>query len=253
MPEHELWLTALFNDYLAGVANAILGLVNVHAPHPARPWENWIVMELLVVAILMVLAAVVRATLSPDKPGKLQHVFELLYGFIKTQASEVGIEHPEKYSAFFGTLFVFILAMNLIGIIPIFESPTSAYYVPVGLAISTWVYYHVMGVKELGIGKYLAQFGGPVRFGSIVATAIIVLFMIPIEIIGHVARTLSLTVRLYANMFAGEQITNVFISLTRLVVPVVFMGLHVFVAFLQAYVFSLLTMIYVSMATSHEH
>ncbi len=70
MPEHELWLTALFNDYLAGVANAILGIFNVHAANPARPWENWIVMELLVVAILMVLAAVVRASLSPDKPGK---------------------------------------------------------------------------------------------------------------------------------------------------------------------------------------
>jgi F-type H+-transporting ATPase subunit a len=74
-----------------------------------------------------------------------------------------------------------------------------------------------------------------------------------IEIIGHVARMLSLTVRLYGNMFAGEQITNVFISLTYIVVPVIFMGLHVFVAFLQAYVFTLLTMIYVSIGTAHEH
>src|SRR6185437_2269443 len=112
MPEHELWLTAMFNDYLASVANAILAVFNVHAENPARPWETWIVMELLVVAILMVLAAVVRARLSPDTPGKLQHVFELLYGFLKTQASEVGVEHPEKYSAFFGTLFVFIAAMK---------------------------------------------------------------------------------------------------------------------------------------------
>jgi len=244
MPEHELWLTALFNDYLAGVANAILGLFHTHAENPARPWQNWIVMELLVVAILMVLAAAVRAGLSPDKPGKLQHVFELIYGFLKTQASEVGIHHPEKYSAFFGTLFVFIAAMNLIGIIPIFESPTMAIFVPAGLAVSTWFYYHAQGFKELGFA-YLKQFMGP----------ILALFwlMIPIEIIGHFARMLSLTVRLYGNMFAGEQITNVFISLTKLVVPVIFMGLHVFVAFLQAYVFSLLTMIYVSMATSHEH
>lgn len=245
MPEHELWLTALFNDYLAGVANAILGLFNVHAENSARPWENWIVMELLVVAILMVLAAVVRASLSPDKPGKLQHVFELLYTFLKTQASEVGVEHPEKYSAFFGTLFVFIAAMNLIGIIPIFESPTMAVFVPAGLAISTWVYYHVMGVRELGPGKYMKHFLGPVIW--------LAPLMIFIEIIGHFARMLSLTVRLYGNMFAGEQITTVFIGLTYLVVPVIFMGLHVFVAFLQAYVFSLLTMIYVSMATAHEH
>ena len=245
MPEHELWLTALFNDYLAGVANAILGLFNVHAANPARPWVDWMVMELLVVAILMVLAAALRASLSADKPGKLQHTFELLYGFIKKQASDVGIEHPEKYSAFFGTLFIFIAAMNLIGIIPIFESPTMEVAVPVGLAVSTWVYYHVMGVRELGPGKYLKHFLGPVIW--------LAPLMIFIEIIGHVARMLSLTVRLYGNMFAGEQITNVFIALTYLVIPVIFMGLHVFVAFLQAYVFSLLTMIYVSLATAHEH
>jgi F-type H+-transporting ATPase subunit a len=245
MPEHELWLTALFNDYLAGAGNAILGIFNLHAVNPTRPWENWVVMELLVVVLLMILAAAVRASLSPDKPGKLQHIFELLYGFLKTQAAEVGIEHPEKYSAFFGTLFVFIAAMNLIGIIPIFESPTMTVFVPAGLAISTWVYYHVMGVRELGPLQYMKHFLGPVIW--------LAPLMIFIEIIGHVARMLSLTVRLYGNMFAGEQITNVFISLTKLVVPVVFMGLHVFVAFLQAYVFSLLTMIYVSMATSHEH
>jgi len=245
MPEHELWLTALFNDYLPGVATSILGLFNIHAENQARPWANWIVMELLVVAILMVLAAALRASLSADKPGKLQHIFELLYGFIKAQASQVGIEHPEKYSAFFGTLFVFIAAMNLIGIIPIFESPTMEVAVPAGLAVSTWVYYHFMGVRELGPGKYLKHFLGPVIW--------LAPLMIFIELIGHVARMLSLTVRLYGNMFAGEQITTVFIALTYLIVPVIFMGLHVFVAFLQAYVFSLLTMIYVSMATAHEH
>jgi F-type H+-transporting ATPase subunit a len=245
MPEHELWLTALFNDYLAGIANAILNVFNIHAENPARPWANWIVMELLVVVLLMALAATVRSSLSSDKPGKLQHIFELLYGFLKTQASEVGIHHPEKYSAFFGTIFIFVLAMNLIGIIPIFESPTMEVAVPAGLALSTWIYYHVMGVHELGPLQYMKHFLGPVIW--------LAPLMIFIEIIGHFARMLSLTVRLYGNMLAGEQITNAFIGLTYLVVPVLFMGLHVFVAFLQAYVFSLLTMIYVSMATSHEH
>ncbi len=245
MLEHELWLTALFNDYLAGVANAILGLFNVHASNPARPWATWMVMELLVVAILMVLAAAVRASLSPDKPGKLQHVFELMYGFIKTQASEVGVEHPEKYSPFFGTLFVFVLAMNLIGIIPIFESPTMEVAVPAGLAVATWIYYHVMGVRELGPGKYLKHFLGPVIWLAPI--------MVFIELIGHFARMLSLSVRLYGNILAGEQITNAFIGLTYLIVPVLFMALHVFVAFLQAYVFALLAMIYVSMATEHQH
>jgi len=137
--------------------------------------------------------------------------------------------------------------MNLIGIIPIFESPTMEVSVPAGLALCTWIYYHYMGVRELGPGQYLKHFLGPV-----LALAPLMIF---IEIIGHVARMLSLTVRLYGNMFAGEALTNVFMTMavTRLVVPAVFMALHVFVALLQAYVFSLLTMIYVSMATSHEH
>jgi F-type H+-transporting ATPase subunit a len=157
----------------------------------------------------------------------------------------VGIDHPERYSAYFGTLFIFILAMNLIGIIPAFESPTMSIYVPVALAVCTWIYYHVMGVRELGLLKYLAHFGGPILW--------LAPLMFVIEIIGHVARMLSLSVRLYGNMFAGEQITNVFISLTYIVVPVIFMFLHVFVSFLQAYVFTLLAMIYVSIGTSHEH
>ena len=117
--------------------------------------------------------------------------------------------------------------------------------VPVALAICTWVYYHVAGVRELGPLKYLAHFGGAILWMAPV--------MFVIEIIGHVARLLSLTVRLYANMFAGEQVTNVFIKLTYFGLPVIFMGLHVFVAFLQAYIFTLLTMIYVSMGTAEEH
>ncbi|HYK58402.1 MAG TPA: F0F1 ATP synthase subunit A [Bryobacteraceae bacterium] len=242
---NDNWLTAIFNQYLGGLANTVLGLFNIQAKDPAHPWETWLVMEILVAAILMVLAAILRPALSPDKPGKLQHIFESLYEFLNTQAADVGIHHPEKYSAWFGTLFIFIAAMNLIGIIPAFESPTMTVYVPAALAICTWIYYHSMGLRELGPWKYLKTF-----FGPVLALAPLMFF---IELIGHVARMLSLTVRLYGNMFAGEQITNVFISLTHLVIPVIFMGLHVFVAFLQAYVFTLLTMIYVSLGTSEEH
>jgi F-type H+-transporting ATPase subunit a len=242
---HENWLTAIFNNYLAGLANAVLGIFNLTARDSAHPWETWLVMELLVFAIIVVVVAMVKQDLSAEKPGKLQHIFEMLYDFLRTQSSDVGIHHPERYLNFFGTLFIFILAMNLIGIIPGFESPTMTVYVPAGLAVCTWIYYHAVGVRELGLWKYLAHFGGP-----ILALAPLMFF---IEIIGHFARMLSLTVRLYGNMFAGEQITNVFISLTYLIVPVIFMGLHVFVSFLQAYVFTLLTMIYVSIGTSTEH
>lgn len=241
----ENWLTAIFNEHLAGFANAVLGAVNIKAQDPAHPWETWLVMEILVVAILIALTLVVRSSLSVERPGKLQHIFESLLSFLDTQAADVGIHHPKRYVNFFGTVFLFILTMNLIGIIPAFESPTASYYVPVSLAICAWIYYHVAGVKELGPVKYLAHFGGAILWMAPV--------MFVIEIIGHVARLLSLTVRLYANMFAGEQVTNVFIKLTYVGLPVIFMGLHVFVAFLQAYIFTLLTMIYVSMGTAQEH
>ena len=253
MPEHELWLTAQFNEHLAGVANAILGIFNVHASDPSHPWENWIVCELVVLAFLMILAAIVRSGLSPDKPGKLQMAFEWIYGFISDNAHQAGIHHPGPFVPYFGTIFLFILSMNLIGIMPAFESPTMSPAVPAGLAICTFIYYNFFGIKAHGMGGHLAHFAGPVRFGSIIANFFIMVLMVPIELISHFARPLSLTVRLYGNMFGGEQVTNVFLSLTYLVIPAIFMALHVFVALVQTYVFTLLTMIYVGLATAREH
>jgi F-type H+-transporting ATPase subunit a len=249
--EQELGLTALFNHYLAGLANAILRVFSITAEHPEHPWENWLVMELLVVALLVVTVAILRSSLSVDKPGKLQHIFELLNEFVTTTVNEVGIHHGERYIPYIGTIFIFILSLNLIGIIPAFESPTMAPWVPAGLAIVTFIYFNAMGFRVHGI-KYLAHFAGPVRFPHPLANVAIILFMLPIEIVSVLIRPLSLTVRLYGNMFAGEQVTNVFLSLTKIVIPVIFMGLHVFVALIQAYVFTLLTTIYISAATAHE-
>jgi F-type H+-transporting ATPase subunit a len=253
MPENELWLTAFFNEHLAGLANAILGIFNVHAKDPSHPWENWILCELIVVAFIMLTAAILRSGLSPDNPGKLQHTAELIYGFIKSTASQAGIHHPDPYVPYFSTVFLFILCMNLIGIIPAFEAPTMSPWVPAGMAISTFIYYNFFGIKAHGLGGHLAHFAGPVRFDSIIANFFIMLLMVPIELISHLARPLSLTVRLYGNMFGGEQVTNVFLRLTYLAIPAIFMALHVFVALVQTYVFTLLTMIYVGLATAHDH
>jgi len=117
--------------------------------------------------------------------------------------------------------------------------------VPAGLAVSLFLYYNYMGVREHGISKYAAHFAGPMP--------LLAPLMVPIEVISHFARPLSLTIRLYANMFAGEQVTMAFLGLTFLVLPSLFMGLHVFVSFLQAFIFSLLAMIYVGNAVAHEH
>ena len=242
--EHQLSLTALLNRLVPGPVNALFDLLRI--PHEAgHPWTNWLSMEVLVAAIIVVLFALLRMSLSIDNPGKLQHLFELIYEFVRGQAHDT-IEHgADRYAAFFGTLFIFILFMNLIGIIPGFESPTMFPMVPLGLAVCAFLYYNWAGLRALGLLGYLKQFVGPVWW--------LFFLMIPIEIISHLARPLSLTVRLFANMFAGEKVTFTFLTLTYFIAPTIFMGLHVFVAMLQAYIFMLLTIIYVSMAVAHEH
>jgi F-type H+-transporting ATPase subunit a len=242
--EVEVWSTVLFNRFLAGPLDSLLSAIGKPAADPAHPWENWLTMEILVVAVILVLFAILRSRLSVEDPGKLQLTFEAMYKFVIGQTDDA-VEHGRKYAPFFGALFVFILFMNLIGVIPGFESPTMTVSVPLGLAVVVFLYYHWMGLREQGLGKYLAHFIGPM-----IALAPL---MILIEIISHFARPLSLTVRLFANMFAGEKVTLTFLSLTFFIAPAVFMGLHVFVGFLQAYIFMLLAMIYVGGAVAHEH
>jgi F-type H+-transporting ATPase subunit a len=243
MHETELWITKLFNEYLAGVGNALTGIVGI-APE-AKPWANFVTMQIVVAAIIIVLFALLRPRLSSDHPGKLQHTFELVYDFLREQSDEQVGHDGHKYVAYFGTIFIFILFSNLIGVIPGMEAPTMVPSVPAGCALATFFYYNIVGVQANGIVKYLAHFAGPMP--------LLAPLMIPIELVSHLARPLSLTIRLFANMYAGEQVTMVFLKLTFLFVPAIFMGLHVFVSFLQAYIFMLLTMMYVAGAVSHEH
>ena len=251
MHESELWITKLFNDYLPGLGNFFLGLIPsswAHAVgiHPGpRPWEDFIVMELLVVFLLAGIFPIVRFRLSADRPGKLQQTLELVYGFVRGQTDEQIGPSGSRYAPFFGTIFLFILISNLIGIIPCFDSPTKNPSVTAGCAVAKFVYYNVVGLLAIGPWRTFLHFWGPLWWlGPL---------MFPIEIISHCARMLSLTVRLYANMFAGEQVTMVFLNLTKFLFPVIFMGLHVFVGVIQAYIFMLLAMVYVGGAVAHEH
>jgi F-type H+-transporting ATPase subunit a len=241
--ETEVWTSVLFNRVVAGPLDALWNALGVPHDH-AHPWDNALSMEVLVVFIILVLFAALRSQLSVEKPGKLQLTFEALYKFLSGQAHDALDHGANKYVPFIGTLFIFILLMNLIGIIPGFESPTMSPAVPCGIAVSVFLYYNYMGVREQGLGKYLAHFAGPVWY--------LAWLMIPIEIISHLSRPLSLTVRLFGNMFAGEKVTLTFLSLTYFLVPVIFMGLHVFVAFLQAFIFMLLSTIYIAGAVAHE-
>jgi F-type H+-transporting ATPase subunit a len=241
--EHQLWITDIVNRAFAGPANAILNGLRVPAKDPSHPWTNWMVCEILVVLFMVVLFAALRRRLSVHTPGKLQHTMELTYEFVHASAEEVVGQAGARYLPFFGTIFIFILLMNLIGLIPGLESPTMHPMVPLGLAVAAFAFYHYAGIRAHGFG-YIKQFLGPFWW--------LAGLMLPIELISHLARPLSLTVRLFANMFAGEQVYSTFVTLTKIIIPVIFIGLHFFVSFLQAYIFMLLAMVYVGGAVAKE-
>ena|SRR5665213_1821894 len=246
MNTHEAWLTQLFNRFLAGPGNALLSLFHQTAVDPKEPWADFIVMQIAVAAIMIVLFLILRSRLSVNKPGKLQHTFELIHGFVtETADDQVGHHESRHHVVIFETVFIFILVANLIGILPRFVSPTQIVYVPCGLALVAFAYYNYVGLVKNGPLKYGKHFLGPILW--------LAPLMVFVEIISHLARPLSLTVRLFANMYAGEKVTLVFLSLTYLIAPAIFMGLHVFVSLLQAYIFMLLTMMYVAGAVAEEH
>ncbi|HEY3936140.1 MAG TPA: F0F1 ATP synthase subunit A [Bryobacteraceae bacterium] len=242
--EQELWITRLFNSFLAAPANAVLSAIHHPSHDPVHPWSDWMVCELIVVAIMLVFFGWVRGRLSVDKPGRTQHTLELAYEFFHASSEEIAGHDGPKYLAFFGTIFLFILFMNLIGLIPGFDSPTMYPMVPFGLAVATFLFYHASGMRANGFG-YIKQFLGPML--------LLAPLMLPIEVISHFARPLSLTVRLFANIFAGEQVYLTFLSLTKVIIPVIFLGLHLFVGLLQAYIFMMLAMVYVGGAIAHDH
>ena len=243
MPE-QLWVTAFLNKYLAGVANAILSVFHLHSKYPQAPITNYVAMQLVVFVLLLLVFALVRSRLSVENPGNLQHVFESIDSMISQQGLEVIGHGYERYTNYLITLGIFILTCNLIGLIPGFEAPTAVPSVPLGCAVVTWIYYQMHGIRTNGPG-YIKHFLGPVWW--------LAPLMFVIEVASHLARILSLTVRLFANMFAGDMVTLVFFSLFPLAIPVVFMLLHVGVSFIQTYIFVLLATVYIGEAVAHEH
>jgi len=242
--EHEVWFAKLLNDMLGGVAAPVLERLHIEGFGPGRPFSNYLAMEIMVTLIIMAAFTILRSQFSMDKPGAMQHFFELFYDFVKNQARDQAGKHGEAFVPMVMTLGVFILFCNLIGLIPSLEAPTQFIQVTLGCAMTAFLYYNFEGFRAMGVLKYLAHFAGPVWWLAPI--------MLPIEIFSHLARNLSLSVRLYANMFAGEQVFLVFLHMVPIGIPVIFMGLHVFVAFLQTYIFCLLTLIYLGGAAHHE-
>jgi len=240
----QLLFTQFLNAHFATPVDSLLGLFHVHPPYPQAPINNSFAMELIVVGVLLLYFIAVRATLNVERPGTFQQIAEMSQGFVSDQSESIIGHGYERFVSYVTALGLFILLSNLMGLIPGLESPTADVVVPLGCALVTFAYYHYNGVRANGAG-YIKQFLGPVWWLS--------WLLFPIEVISHCARILSLTVRLYANMFAGDLLTLVAFSIIPVGIPLLAIGLHFGVAIIQAYVFMLLTMIYLSLAVAHDH
>jgi F-type H+-transporting ATPase subunit a len=234
------WVNGLIGRPVAAAMEAI----GLHPHDPANPIDNFVLMQIFVVLFLTAVFVFVRSRLSVEEPGATQHIFEGFYNFMDELGHTMIGHGHEKFTGFLAALGMFILMSNLIGMIPGFVSPTASPTVPLGCAILTWLYYHYQGIRHQGF-HYVKQFTGPVLG--------LAWLMIPIELVSHTARMLSLTVRLYANIFAGDMLTLAFFSLVPIGVPIVFLLLHLGVSIIQTYIFVLLASVYLGGALSEEH
>jgi F-type H+-transporting ATPase subunit a len=206
---------------------------------------------LLVMVLLLLFAVRARQQLAsasdvtvPAQGFSARNVAEVFVEFI-TNLSESVIGHDgPKFVPLFASFFIFILGSNLIGLIPGFSPPTDNFNVTLALGVVSFVAYNYYGVRAHGLA-YLKQFVGP-----LLALAPL---MIIVELFSHAFRPASLAMRLYGNMFADHLLLGIFTDLTKLLIPVIFYLLGTFVSFLQALVFTLLSMVYVALAISHDH
>ncbi|GGH11287.1 F0F1 ATP synthase subunit A [Silvibacterium dinghuense] len=239
-------LTHLLNVYFAAPLVPFLTRLGIHFSHPHAPLrDNTLTLELIIMFGLLFFFVIARATLSVEKPGTVQGVFELVNDFVGSQGEAIIGHGYEPHVAYATLILLFVVCCNLFGLLPGIETPTANPVVPLALALLTFIYYNWNGVRAQGPVGYVKHFAGPIWW--------LTPLMFPIEIISHLARIMSLTIRLYANMFASDLLTLVFFSMIPIGVPVVFLGLHFGVALIQAYVFMLLTFIYLSMAVTVEH
>lgn len=215
-----------------------------------------VVMAALVAGAMVVCMVVARIQLDrikarpdggvvPEATMTFRNFFEILAESLYKLTAMVMGEHDAKtFFPVVGTMFVFIFFSNLIGLVPGFLPPTDNMNTTMALGVFVFFYYNFAGLKANGLG-YLKHFLGPIIW--------LAPLMLVIEIASHLARPVSLALRLRGNIMGDHIILGVFSDLIPLVVPVIFYGLGVFVAFIQAFVFCLMTMVYISLSTAHDH
>jgi F-type H+-transporting ATPase subunit a len=243
--EQELWFTALLNKLLGSGVTPMLVSIGLPPADPARPIPNYVAMEVLVILVILGGALLLRRRLSVENPGRFQQAAEVVVEFTQGLVDEIIGPGGRRYVAMLGTLGIFILLCNLLGLIPTLQTPTAHYQVTAGCAVAAFLYYNYHGFRHHGVLGYLKHLCGPMMA--------IAILMFPVEVISNSFRMLSLTVRLWANMLVGDILEGIFTGLVPIAIPALFMGLHVFVSFMQAYIFMLLPAVYLSFAVSEEH
>ena len=243
-----LWDTIL--KPLGTNAEALFG---DYTPENAIPWYT--IMFVIACILTMVVIWIFKGKLSAEDPSSGQLTLEAGVLALRDLVVSVIGEHGFKYFPVVATFAVLVLISNLMGIFPLFMSPTASVNVTFALGITSFIYYNSVGIRENGILKHLAHFAGP-RLPLLMAI-IITPLIFAIELVSNMIRPITLGVRLFANMFADEQISSQIANLappyTQFLLPVALMPLAVFVAFVQTLVFTLLSIIYLSEVSHAPH
>lgn len=245
---HELLIVRLVNAGLGPFVAAVLQPLGVEfAPgEPVIP--DYLVIAGLIVVAVTVGCLVVRTRLSVENPGPVQILLEDGVSAIRSLLSEWIGPKGVRYLPLVGTMGVFILASNYAGLVPGLMSPTSNINVTLGCALTVWVFYHWQGLREQGVWSYVKHFAVPPGSSPLLAP-----IMLPIEIISHLSRVLSLSLRLFGNIFGEELVIAILFSIVPWLVPLPMMVLGLVTGALQAFIFVLLTVIYLQGAVAVEH
>jgi F-type H+-transporting ATPase subunit a len=211
-------------------------------------WDipDHVIMAALVLVISAILFPLAARRISRDNPGPLQQVLEVTVSALKDLLHDIIGHEGDKYLYIIGAFTVFIFLSNLFGLFFFLQPPTSNPNTTFALALTSFLYFNFEGIRKQGLWHYIKHFWGPIWWLGFL--------MFPIEIIGNFARVLSLGMRLFGNIFGEHTATGIFMGLVPFVVPWPMMGLGIFGAFLQTFVFIMLTMVYISGAVvAEEH
>lgn len=237
---HEYFAATLFNKLIANPLASLLGYEPANGVLPPH-----LVMVILVCLGLTAFSLWLRRHLSVDNPRNIQQALEVIFGAILSLMQGVIGPDSRRFFPLMGALFLFILACNLLGLVPGFMSPTENLNVTAGCALLVFFYYNYQGIRAHGFLKYMAHFAGPSLF--------IAPLLFVIEIISHLARPFSLSVRLFGNIYAEEMIIGILNGIFPFLVAIPVMALAMFASTVQAFIFMVLTMVYVGGAVEHPH